>query len=81
MTSGIPGVRLEQLEEFLCRNGAGLEVRIIRFRFVSTETTTVGLRERLGAQGWKTVSNEPVKLLDRDLYQIVSSGEVLERVS
>ena len=75
------GVRQELLEEILCRNAAGREVPVIRFRFLAMEKTGSGLRERFGAQGWKTASGEPVKLLDRNLYEVVSSGELLERVS
>lgn len=81
MASAIPDVREEQLEEILCRNGAGREIRVIRFRFVATEFTAGGLRERPGAQSWKTASNEPVKLLDHNLYEVILSGELLERVS
>lgn len=69
------------MEEIRCRNSAGREVRVIRFRFLVMEKTARGLRERPGAQGWKTASGEPVKLLDRHLYEVVSSGELLERVS
>jgi len=75
------GVRQESLEEILCRNGAGCEVPVIRFRFLAMEKTESGLRERPGAQGWKTASGEPVRLLDRNLYEVVSSGALLERVS
>lgn len=73
--------RQEQLEEILCLDRTGREVRIIRFRYVATENTTGGSRERPGAQGWKTASGDPVKLVDRNLYEVVSSGELLERVS
>ena len=75
------GVRQERLEDFCCRDMAGQETRVIRFRYVATENTMDGSRERPGAQGWKTASGEPVKLVDRDLYEVVSSGELLERVS
>ncbi len=75
------GVRQELLEEILCRNGAGGEVPVIRFRFLAMEKTEGGLRERPGAQGWKTAPGEPVKPLGSNLYEIVSSGELLERVS
>lgn len=82
MASGTSGVRQEQLGEIFCRNGVGREIRVIRFRFVATEITTGGLRERPGAQGWKTASNEePVKFLDHNLYEVVSSGELLEQIS
>ena len=81
MASAIPDVREEQLEEFLCRNGAGREIRVLRFRFVATEITTGGLRERPGAQGWRTPSNESVRLLDHNLYEVISSGELLKRLS
>ena len=81
MASGIPGVREEQIEEILCRTDTGSEIRVIRFRYMATEITAGGSRERPGAQGWKTAFNEPVKPLDRNLYEIVSSGELLERIS
>lgn len=81
MASAIPDVREEQLEEILCRNDAGRQIRVIRFRFVAIEITAGGLRERPGAEGWKTASNEPVRLLDHNLYEVISSGELLERLS
>lgn len=82
MRSDIPNVRQEILEEITCRNDAGREIVVIRFRYVATELNEGGLRDRPGAQSWKTASNaEPVRLLDRNLYEVISSGEMLERVS
>lgn len=74
-------MRQEPLETILCRDGAGREIRVIRFQFMATENTKSGSRERPGAQGWKTASGEKVILIDRNLYEVVSSGELLERVS
>ncbi len=74
-------VQQELLEEIRCRNGADREVRVIWFRFIVIENTEMGLRKHLGAQGWKTASGEPVRCLGRDLYEVVSSGDLLERVS
>jgi hypothetical protein len=74
-------VQQEVLEVILCRDSLGCEVEVIRFRFIAREITGSGLRERPGAQAWKTAMGEPVKLIDRNLYEVVSSGVLLERVS
>ena len=81
MSFGSGGIRKKQLEEIVCRGEAGRTVRIIHFRFVTTEATANGPRDRIGAHEWQTVSGEKVKLIDADLYEVASSGELLRRLS
>lgn len=80
-STSLHAVREEWLGEFTCRTEAGREIRVMGFRFMSAEMTAGGLRERPGAIGWKTTRGEPVRQLDHDLYEIISSGDLLERVT
>lgn len=69
------------VEEISCRDNAGRKVRAVCFRFMTTEETESGLRDRPGALGWKTATGETVKLIDQNFYEVFSSGELLERIS
>ena len=74
-------VRKQILEEIVCRDSKETRIRILRYQMVSVENAPQGLRERPGAQGWETICGEQVKLIDKNIYQLVSSGELLERSS
>lgn len=74
-------VRKQILEEIVCRDSKETRIRILRYQMVSVENAPQGVRERPGAQGWETIFGEQVKLIDKNIYQLVSSGELLERSS
>ncbi len=67
------------LEEVACVDADGGEVHVIHYRYVDVRNTPRGERTHLGAQGWRTLCGEPVKLIDRDHYEVISTGTLLIR--
>ena len=78
---GQPIAAEETMASLLCRGDRGRKVEIVQYRHVESEVTARGARRRLGAISWRTADGRPVRQLDADLYEIESSGELLERVS
>lgn len=70
----------EKMASISCRGNANRSVEVIQYRHMAISQSERGERRRVGAIGWRTSDGEPVRQIDRDLYQIVSSEELLERV-
>ena len=70
----------EKLASMSCRGNANRSVEVIQYRHTAISQSERGDRRRVGAIGWRTSDGEPVRQIDRDLYQVVSSEELLERV-
>ena len=70
----------EKMASMSCRGNANRQVEVIQYRHMAISQSERGERRRVGAIGWRTSDDEPVRQIDRDLYQIVSSEELLERV-
>ena len=70
----------ETMANMSCRGNANRPVEVIQYRHIAISKSERGERRRVGAIGWRTSDDEPVRQIDRDLYQIVSSEELLERV-
>lgn len=77
---GQPIAAEETMASLLCRGDRGRKVEVIQYRHLENEVTARGTRRRLGAIGWRTGDGLPVRQIDADLYEIGSSGELLERV-
>lgn len=71
----------ETMATLLCRGDRGRKIEVVQYRHVKSEVTARGERRRLGAIDWRTADGRPVRQIDADLYEIQSSGELLERVS
>lgn len=78
---GQPIAAEETMASLLCRGDRGRKVEVVQYRHVENEVTALGTRRRLGAISWRTADGRPVRQIDADLYEIESSGELLERVS
>ena len=78
---GQPIAAEETMASLLCRDDHGRPVEVVQYRHVESEVTARGMRRRLGAISWRTADGRPVRQLDANLYEIESSGELLERVS
>ena len=70
----------ETMANMSCHGNADRPVEVIRYRHIAISESERGDRRRVGAIGWRTSDGEPVRQIDRDLYQVVSSEELLERV-
>ena len=70
----------ETMASLLCRGDRERKVEVVQYRHVESEVTARGARRRLGAISWRTADGRPVRQIDADLYEIESSGELLERV-
>lgn len=77
---GQPIAAEETMASLLCRGDRGRKVELVQYRHVESEVTARGARRRLGAISWRTADGRPVRQIDADLYEIESSGELLERV-
>jgi hypothetical protein len=63
-----------------CRGNANRPVEVIQYRHIDISESQRGERRSVGAIGWRTSDGEPVRQIDRNLYEVVSSGELLERI-
>ena len=70
----------ETMASLLCRGDRGRKVEVVQYRHLESEVTARGKRRHLGAINWRTADGRPVRQIDADLYEIESSGELLERV-
>lgn len=70
----------ETMAHISCRGSSDRSVEVIQYRHIAISKSQRGERRSVGAIGWRTSDGEPVRQIDRDLYQIVSSEELLERV-
>lgn len=70
----------EAMANIFCRGNANRLVEVIQYRHIAISESQRGERRSVGAIGWRTSDGEPVRQIDRDLYQVVSSEELLERV-
>jgi len=70
----------EKMASMSCRGNANRPVEVIQYRHMAISQSERGERRRVGAIGWRTSDGEPVRQIDRDLYQVISSEELLERV-
>lgn len=77
---GQPIAAEQTLASFLCHGDGGRKVEVVQYRHVESEVTSRGARRRIGAISWRTADGRPVRQIDADLYEIGSSGELLERV-
>ena len=62
-----------------CRGQGDRLVQIIQYRLKAISASDRGERRHLGAIFWRTSDGDPIRQIDSDLYEIVSSGELLER--
>ena len=70
----------ETMANMFCRGNADRPVEVIQYRLIDISESERGERRSVGAIGWRTSDGEPVRQIDRGLYRIVSSEELLERV-
>lgn len=70
----------EKMASMSCRGNANRQVEVIQYRHIAISVSERGERRRMGAIGWRTSDGEPVRQIDRNLYEVVSSGELLERI-
>ena len=70
----------EKMASMSCRGNANRQVEVIQYRHMAISQSERGERRRVGAIGWRTSDGEPVRQIYRDLYQVISSEELLERV-
>lgn len=75
-----PVVVEEMMIGISCRGTGDRPVEVIQYRHVAISQSERGERRSVGAIGWRTSDGERVRQIDRDLYEVVSSGELLERV-
>lgn len=71
----------EVIARVSCRDDAGRAVEVIHYRHIATSQSKRGERRSLGAIGWRTGDGQPVRQIDSDLYEIETSGDLLERVA
>ena len=64
-----------------CRDNSGRPVEIIEYRYTAVSASSRGERRHVGAIGWRTDDGQSVRQIDSDLYEIESSGDLLERVA
>jgi len=70
----------ETMGNMSCRGNADRPVEVVHYRHIAISESERGERRRVGAMGWRTADGEPVRQIDTDLYEVVSSGELLERL-
>ena len=70
----------EKMASMSCRGNANRQVEVIQYRHIAISESERGERRSVGAIGWRTSDGEPVRQIDRNLYEVVSSGELLERI-
>ncbi len=70
----------ETMASMSCRASANRPVEVIQYRHIAISESQRGERRSVGAIGWRTSDGEPVRQIDRNLYEVVSSGELLERI-
>tara|TARA_A100001518_G_C1209782_1_gene52368 strand:- start:43 stop:330 length:288 start_codon:yes stop_codon:yes gene_type:complete len=70
----------ETMASMSCRGNANRPVEVIQYRHIAISESQRGERRSVGAIGWRTSDGEPVRQIDRNLYVVVSSGELLERI-
>lgn len=70
----------ETMASMSCRGNADRPVEVIQYRHIAISESQRGERRSVGAIGWRTSEGEAVRQIDRNLYELVSSGELLERV-
>lgn len=82
---GFLSAGLDTFEEVIskvpCRDNAGTPVEVIEFRYMAVSASSRGERHHVGAIRWRTDDGRPVRQIDSDLYEIESSGDLLERVT
>lgn len=71
----------EELERIPCRDEACEQVLVIHYQHVTAVKAAAGIRHRKGAQGWELSTGEPVRIVDANLYEVESTGELLSRLS
>jgi len=68
---------VETIGERACMDRNGLPVRLYECRHVILSQTAAGPRRYVGARFWCTAEGDPVRLIDRSMFEIVASGELL----
>lgn len=71
----------EVISRVHCRDNAGTPVEVIEYRYMAVSASSRGERRHVGAIRWRTDDGRPVRQIDSDLYEIESSGDLLERVT
>lgn len=79
--SAEPDTFEEVISKVPCRDSAGTPVEVVEFRYMAVSASSRGERHYIGAIRWRTDDGRPVRLIDSDLYEIESSGDLLERVT
>lgn len=72
-------VETEILDAFECLGDGSRTFKIVHLRYVSNETTPLGERRFVGAQRWQTADGQEVRQIDTQLYEIITTKELLLR--
>ena len=71
----------ETMAHISCLGSADRSVEVIQYRHIAISQSKRGERRSLGAIRWRTSDGDAIRQIDRNLYEVVSSGELLERLA
>ena len=71
----------EIMAHLSCRDSADRPVEVMQYRHIAISQSKRGKRRSLGAIRWTTSDGDAIRQIDRNLYEVVSSGELLERLA
>lgn len=60
-----------------CVGDDGTCLMVIEYRYMLHEETPAGVRVYPGARRWALDSGEPVRVIDRETFEVVATGELL----
>ncbi len=69
------------IQRLTCAGDDDRCVFVLECRYFTSVVTPRGLRVYPGAKNWRLSSGEPVELIDKDLFRVSHTGEVLLRVA